>query len=118
MSRFTGNQSISPAKAAQTGGTSTPGASPPSTAEALNSKPITAQEIIELMRANPEGISLSALLSKFRGRVGDKPGQMKKSEWINLVRRNVGYGPDKLLRPKLAPTQAAAQPSAQDGSGA
>ncbi|KAI5457198.1 hypothetical protein BGZ63DRAFT_365660 [Mariannaea sp. PMI_226] len=53
-------------------------------------------EILE--KIPPEGIVISDLIKKFTGRVGDKPGQMAKGEWIKLVKQICEYGPDKRLR--------------------
>jgi transcription initiation factor TFIIF subunit alpha len=46
-----------------------------------------------------EGISLSNLMKMFQKRIG-KPGNITKSEWIQMVKAHAVYGPDKLLRPK------------------
>ncbi|KAI1267038.1 Rap30/74 interaction domain-containing protein [Xylariaceae sp. FL1019] len=61
------------------------------------SKPVTAQDIIDALPA--EGISIGGLLRIFKNRV-DGPGQLPKREWIQLVKANSMFGPDKLLRRK------------------
>jgi transcription initiation factor TFIIF subunit alpha len=35
----------------------------------------------------------------FRSRI-DRPGSTTKTEWIQMVKQNAVFGPDKLLRPK------------------
>ncbi|KEY66602.1 hypothetical protein S7711_01896 [Stachybotrys chartarum IBT 7711] len=57
---------------------------------------IEPQEILE--KIPPEGIAIGDLIKSFSGRVGDKPGQMSKQEWIRLVKQLCDYGPDKRLR--------------------
>jgi len=51
-----------------------------------------------LEKIPPEGIAIGDLIKPFQGRVGDKPGQMPKTEWIRLVKQLCDYGPDKRLR--------------------
>ncbi|KAL6915891.1 hypothetical protein ACHAPO_005347 [Fusarium lateritium] len=46
----------------------------------------------------PEGIAISELIKAFNHRLGDRPGQMPKSEWIQLVKKLCDYGNDKRLR--------------------
>ncbi|RDA85158.1 hypothetical protein CP532_1551 [Ophiocordyceps camponoti-leonardi (nom. inval.)] len=46
----------------------------------------------------PDGIAIGDLIKPFHGRVGDRPGQMPKGEWIKLVKQLCDYGPDKRLR--------------------
>ncbi|KAK7417048.1 transcription factor IIF subunit tfg1 [Neonectria punicea] len=53
-------------------------------------------EILEKIPA--EGIVLADLIKHFQGRVGEKPGQMPKGDWIKLVKQICEYGPDKRLR--------------------
>ncbi|KAG6018300.1 hypothetical protein E4U43_005717 [Claviceps pusilla] len=53
-------------------------------------------EILEKIPA--DGISLQDLVKQFHGRVGDRPGQMNKSDWIKLVKQLCDYGQDKRLR--------------------
>ncbi|KAH6889112.1 hypothetical protein B0T10DRAFT_487384 [Thelonectria olida] len=60
---------------------------------------IEGREILE--QIPPGGISISDLIKPFQGRVGDKPGQMPKGEWIKLVKQICQFGPDKLLRRKM-----------------
>ncbi|KAH7327832.1 hypothetical protein B0I35DRAFT_415864 [Stachybotrys elegans] len=57
---------------------------------------IEPQEILDRIPA--EGIIIGELIKPFQGRVGDRPGQMPKGEWIKLVRQLCDYGPDKRLR--------------------
>ncbi|OAA55993.1 Transcription Factor IIF, Rap30/Rap74, interaction [Cordyceps fumosorosea ARSEF 2679] len=53
----------------------------------------------EILEKIPDsGISIVDLIKPFQSRVGTKPGQIPKSEWIKLVTRLCEYGPDKLLR--------------------
>ncbi|XP_044717808.1 Transcription Factor IIF, Rap30/Rap74, interaction [Hirsutella rhossiliensis] len=53
-------------------------------------------EILEKIPS--EGIAIGDLIKPFQGRVGDRPGQMPKGEWIKLVKQLCDYGPDKRLR--------------------
>ncbi|KAF4125365.1 hypothetical protein GMORB2_4205 [Geosmithia morbida] len=53
-----------------------------------------------LDRIPPEGITIQDLIKFFTGRVGERPGQMPKAEWIRLVRGLCDYGADKRLRKK------------------
>ncbi|KJZ79433.1 hypothetical protein HIM_00902 [Hirsutella minnesotensis 3608] len=53
-------------------------------------------EILE--KIPPEGIAIGDLIKPFHGRVGDRPGQMPKGEWIKLVKQLCDYGSDKRLR--------------------
>lgn len=57
---------------------------------------IESWEILEKIPA--EGIVIGDLIKQFQGRVGEKPGQMPKGEWIKLVKQICEYGPDKRLR--------------------
>jgi transcription initiation factor TFIIF subunit alpha len=45
-----------------------------------------------------EGIVIGELIKAFNHRLGDRPGQMPKNEWIQLVKKLCDYGPDKRLR--------------------
>ena len=47
-----------------------------------------------------EGISISQLMKRFGGRVGEEPGKTKKGEFIALVKECALLGKDKLLRRK------------------
>ncbi|KAK0714992.1 hypothetical protein B0H67DRAFT_579701 [Lasiosphaeris hirsuta] len=85
--------SISPTK----GGSSTPRESPPPASQL--SAPIEAWEIVAAMKTHPDGITLGNLLRKFLGRIAPT-GITTKAEWIQLVKQNSDWGPDKLLRPK------------------
>lgn len=67
------------------------GASPPQSGMGIDPS-----EILE--KIPPEGIAIGDLIKPFHGRVGDKPGQMPKQEWIRLVKQLCDYGPDKRLR--------------------
>lgn len=68
----------------------------------FNTKPITGEEIVELIVSNGGAISIQELLQRFKGRVGDKPGQMLKPDWVKLVKNHAVYDKDKMLRPKVA----------------
>lgn len=59
---------------------------------------VEASEILE--RVPPEGIAINELIQLFQGRLGDRPGQMPKQEWINMVKNLCVRGPDKRLRRK------------------
>ncbi|KAG9241164.1 putative transcription initiation factor IIF subunit alpha [Calycina marina] len=61
--------------------------------------PLQADEIIALL--TPAGISIGELRSKFGNRIGDPPRPTTQKEFIRLVKENVDYGKDKLLRPKV-----------------
>ncbi|ATY66109.1 Transcription Factor Rap30 interaction [Cordyceps militaris] len=53
----------------------------------------------EILEKIPDGgISIVELIKPFQSRVGTKPGQMAKGDWIKLVTRLCEYGPEKLLR--------------------
>lgn len=60
-----------------------------------------AQEIVAALRKIPEGITVGGLLKQFGARIGDNPGQMKRKDWIKLVKENSVFGEDKLLRAKM-----------------
>ncbi|KAF5018849.1 hypothetical protein F66182_9141 [Fusarium sp. NRRL 66182] len=45
-----------------------------------------------------EGITIGELIKLFNHRLGDRPGQMPKNEWIQLVKKLCDYGSDKRLR--------------------
>lgn len=53
-------------------------------------------EILKLIPA--DGIVISDLIKFFQGRLGEKPGQMPKSDWIKMVQKVCDYGSDKRLR--------------------
>ncbi|KAL1912642.1 transcription factor IIF subunit tfg1 [Sporothrix stenoceras] len=59
-----------------------------------------AQEIVAALRKIPEGITVGGLLKQFGARIGDGPNQMKRKDWIKLVKENSVFGEDKLLRAK------------------
>lgn len=69
-----------------------------SPASPVDTPAISAQEILDKVPA--EGISISELIKPFTARMGDRPGQMRRSDWIKIVKQFCEYGPDKLLRPK------------------
>ena len=82
-------------------------------ARPANTKPITGEEIVELIVSNGGAISIQELLQRFKGRVGDKPGQMLKADWVKLVKNHAVYDKDKMLRPKIA--KAAPAPAPAEG---
>jgi transcription initiation factor TFIIF subunit alpha len=88
-----------------------PAGSPPPASGARgaagSTKPITGEEIVELIVSNGGAISIQELLQRFKGRVGDKPGQMLKADWVKLVKNHAVYDKDKMLRPKVAKAAAA-----------
>ncbi|RSM07973.1 hypothetical protein CEP52_004939 [Fusarium oligoseptatum] len=57
---------------------------------------IEPSEILE--KIPNDGIVIGDLIKLFQHRLGDRPGQMPKSEWIQLVKKLCDYGPDKRLR--------------------
>ena len=59
---------------------------------------VESSEILE--KIPPEGITIGELIKFFAGRVGEKPGQMPKQDWIGLVKSLCDYGADKRLRKK------------------
>ena len=70
-----------------------------SRAQSPGTGPIQAHEIAAALPAS--GIAMGVLIKLFAGRVGDVKGeQTDKKEFIQLVKENSSYGPDKLLRPK------------------
>lgn len=81
--------------AASRAGSPNPAASP---ASPVDTPAISAQEILDKVPA--EGILISELIKPFTARMGDRPGQMRRSDWIKIVKQFCEYGPDKLLRPK------------------
>ncbi|KAG5930367.1 hypothetical protein E4U60_007090 [Claviceps pazoutovae] len=68
----------------------------PASPHSQTSAGIQPWEILEKIPAN--GISLQDLVKQFHGRVGDRPDQMNKSDWIKLVKQLCDYGQDKRLR--------------------
>ncbi|KAK4236371.1 hypothetical protein C8A03DRAFT_16981 [Achaetomium macrosporum] len=103
------SRAASPAPAASNpapkAGTATPSGSPPPGQAPDRIQP---WEIAEALAPYAkEGISLGALLRKFQKRMNG-PGNITKTEWIQMVKANAIYGPDKLLRPK--PGGASPQP--------
>lgn len=62
------------------------------------SRVVEPSEILD--RIPPEGITIGELIKFFAGRVGEKPGQMPKQDWIGLVKGLCDYGADKRLRKK------------------
>lgn len=73
-------------------------ASPSDRAQSPGTGPIQAHEIVAAIPK--EGISIGDLMRVFTTRVGSSPGQTDKKEFINLVKENSVYGPDKRLRQK------------------
>lgn len=70
--------------------TSTIGASPPPSSAGI--------EPWEILEKIPDtGISIVELIKPFQSRVGTKPGQMKRDDWIKLVTRICRYGAGKML---------------------
>lgn len=57
---------------------------------------VSPAEILE--KIPDEGMLITDLIKMFQGRLGDKPGQMPKAEWIKLVKQLCDYGLDKRLR--------------------
>ncbi|KAH8912849.1 Rap30/74 interaction domain-containing protein, partial [Coniochaeta sp. PMI_546] len=89
------------ARQAQAAGSPGPSASASApAAKAVDAKPITGDEIVGLIVSNGGAISIQELLKRFKGRVGDKPGQMLKADWVKLVKNHAVYDKDKMLRPK------------------
>lgn len=60
-----------------------------------------ATEIVATLLKIPEGITVGGLLKLFSSRIGDGPNQMKRKDWIKLVKENSVFGEDKLLRAKV-----------------
>ncbi|KAK3318397.1 hypothetical protein B0H66DRAFT_236191 [Apodospora peruviana] len=92
------NNNKSPTKA----GTSTPSGSPAPSQEPAKPppKPIEAWEVAEVIRANPNGISLVNMLRKFHSRLQPQDNAVTtKHDWMAMVKRLATLGPDKLLRP-------------------
>ncbi|CAK7226587.1 transcription factor IIF subunit tfg1 [Sporothrix curviconia] len=75
-------------------------AASPSAGAGAGSGTMDAQEIIAALRKIPEGITVGGLLKQFGSRIGDGPNQMKRKDWIKLVKENSVFGEDKLLRAK------------------
>ncbi|KAK3900057.1 hypothetical protein C8A05DRAFT_46028 [Staphylotrichum tortipilum] len=97
-----GSRAGSPAPGSQAAGTATPSGSPPpgSPTNPVADR-IQSQEIADAIAPYAqEGISLSNLLRMFQKRI-NKPGNVTKSEWLQMVKAHAVFGPvDKLLRPK------------------
>lgn len=64
------------------------GARSPATPSA--SEPITGAEIVAMLPLQG-GVTIGALLGKFRNRVGDEPGLMPRGQWIKLVKEHSTY---------------------------
>ncbi len=91
-----------PATQASATGTATPsGSPPPGSPTNPTGDRIQSQEIADAIAPYAqEGISLSNLLRMFQKRI-NKPGNVTKSEWLQMVKAHAVFGPvDKLLRPK------------------
>ncbi|RDL31405.1 Uncharacterized protein BP5553_09614 [Venustampulla echinocandica] len=82
-----GSRAGSPSTAPDTSRAQSPGAGP-----------IQPHEIAAALP--PSGILIGELMKRFAGRVGDGPGQTPKKDFIQLVKVNSKYGPDRILRPK------------------
>jgi len=67
----------------------------PGRAQSPASNQVQAHEVLAALPAS--GITLKDLLKGFSGRV---QSEQDKKHFINLVKENSKYGPDKLLRPK------------------
>jgi transcription initiation factor TFIIF subunit alpha len=89
-----GSNSGSPGRAGSPGSPASRAASPSAGGS------MDAQEIIAALRKIPEGITVGGLLKQFGSRIGDGPNQMKRKDWIKLVKENSVFGEDKLLRAK------------------
>ncbi len=61
---------------------------------------VSAAEIVVALNQHPEGITVGGLLRVFGSRIGDGASQMKRKDWITLVKENSVFGGDKLLRPR------------------
>ena len=70
-------------------------------AVAAGSGPVDAAEIISALNKFPDGITVGGLLKVFGSRIGDTGNQMKRKDWIKLVKENSVFGEDKMLRAKL-----------------
>lgn len=55
----------------------------------LSGSVIDPAEIME--KIPPEGIAAGDLIKQFQGRVGEKPGQLLRTEWIKLVKQYCDY---------------------------
>ncbi|KAI8961386.1 Rap30/74 interaction domain-containing protein [Daldinia sp. FL1419] len=76
------------------------GASTKSSTPAGFKDAITAQEIVDSLPPLPEGITIGALMQKFKHRL-DKPGYMERKDWLKLVKENVCFDSrEKLVRRK------------------
>lgn len=62
--------------------------------------PIQPHEIVAALPTTGEGISAGVLMKMFSKRVGEQPNQTTRTGFIQLVKENTKYGPDKLLRRK------------------
>lgn len=62
--------------------------------------PIQPHEIVAALPTSGAGIVAGVLMNLFSKRVGDAPNQTKKKDFIQMVKENSKYGPDKLLRRK------------------
>jgi len=71
------------------------GSGSPGRAQSPASNQVQAHEVLAALPAS--GITLKDLLKGFSGRV---QSEQDKKHFINLVKENSKYGPDKLLRPK------------------
>ncbi len=72
----------------------------PTRAKSPAVRPIQPHEIVAALPTTGEGISAGVLMKMFSKRVGEQPNQTTRTEFIQLVKENTKYGPDKLLRRK------------------
>jgi transcription initiation factor TFIIF subunit alpha len=72
----------------------------PSRAQSPGVGPIKPHEIVAALPTTGAGIAAGVLMKMFSKRVGDQPQQTKRSDFIQMVKENSKYGPDKLLRRK------------------
>ena len=79
--------------------------------------PIQPHEIVAALPLSG-GILAAVLMDKFMKRVGEEPNQTTKKDFIQMVKENSKYGPDKLLRRKDSKRAAEVEEDAEmDGMG-
>ncbi|CAN8103086.1 unnamed protein product [Discula destructiva] len=80
------------------GGASSPPTPNPASGGALGAHTIKAEEIVAVLQAHPEGMTIGQLHKEFLNRLdGTQPD---RQVFIALVKTNSKWGPDKLLRTK------------------
>ncbi|KAI2629559.1 Rap30/74 interaction domain-containing protein [Hypoxylon sp. NC1633] len=90
------NMGVSAAPGAKSPGA--PSQSPTATSESPGL--ITPQDVIDALPLLPHGITIGALLKRFRDRL-DKPGCMSRKDWLQMVKENTNFNSsEKLLRRK------------------